>query len=238
MILYLTLNGIEASEQSGKDVNYFQISHSTFITEWLEECVNISSRFPLVRETINQYINHLKKLTNQDMSTDFKNEITELLSQTPRNLEIAFFVSNTIDSLKKRLLEELHKIVEEIAIEENLEFSFGCKLNESYQGFNFTNYNWKYIKIGFEFQNRIFGGLEYGIVWKSKEKPIYLKEYIRKEFGGKCSDSWPFYTFIESPYYNWATSPIPWIGLKNGEIKRMIKFKIAFVLQKLQNVDI
>jgi hypothetical protein len=66
-IIYLTLFGYDASKQSGEGVSYLSISYKEIIISWLEKCVGIASRFPIVRETIIQYINHLKQLTNQDM---------------------------------------------------------------------------------------------------------------------------------------------------------------------------
>ena len=63
-IFYLTLRGDDASEQSGQDVDYTCISYETHIIAWLEKCVCAAVRLPIVRETINQYINHLKSLTN------------------------------------------------------------------------------------------------------------------------------------------------------------------------------
>jgi hypothetical protein len=238
IILYLTLNGVEASEQSSKDVDYFKISHSDFIIKWLEKCVSISSRFPLVRETIIQYINHLKKLTNQDMSTNFKNEIIELLSKSPENIEAAFLVVNSINHVKQLLINDLKRIVEEIASEEHLDFTFKGNWNESWQGFNFTRKEWKYIKIGFEFQSKSFGALEYGINWKSNEKPNEIRELISKIFGGKRNEGWPFYTAIESPYYDWVYSSAPWIGLLNGETKKLIKSKITFITERVKDIGI
>lgn len=238
IILYLTLDGVEASEQSGKDVDYFKISHSDFIIKWLEKCVSISSRFPLVRETIIQYINHLRKLTNQDMSTNSKNEIIELLAKSPENIEAAFLITNSINHLKQLLINDLKMIVEEIAREENLDFSFKGNWNESWQGFNFTRKEWKYIKIGFEFQSKNFGALEYGITWKSNDKPNEIRELIRQTFGGKRSEGWPFYTSLESPYYDWGYSSAPWIGLTNGETKKIIKSKITFISERVKNFGI
>ena len=60
-IFYLTLYGTEASDNSGGGINYSRISYADDIISWLEQCVQLSARYPLVRETINQYINHLKK---------------------------------------------------------------------------------------------------------------------------------------------------------------------------------
>lgn len=80
-IFYLSLWGENASQQSSEGVTYLPISYKNDIINWLEKCIGIASRFPVVRETIIQYINHLKELTNQDMDTKNKEEITELLTK-------------------------------------------------------------------------------------------------------------------------------------------------------------
>lgn len=80
MILYLTPDGRYASDDSGRGVDYRCISYKKTIIEWLGQCVGIAVHRPLVRETINQYINYLKQLTGQDMSTIVQSEIINLLS--------------------------------------------------------------------------------------------------------------------------------------------------------------
>ncbi|RZJ85080.1 MAG: DUF91 domain-containing protein, partial [Chryseobacterium sp.] len=54
-IFYLTLFGTDASWQSCEGVPYLSISYRENIIKWLEKCVAISSRHPIVRETIIQY---------------------------------------------------------------------------------------------------------------------------------------------------------------------------------------
>lgn len=78
-ILYLTLWGDEASEQSGKDVKYTCISYKETILKWLERCIQISAQKPLIRETMIQYTNLIKELTNQVMEQKYKNELLELM---------------------------------------------------------------------------------------------------------------------------------------------------------------
>ena len=88
-LLYLTLWGDEASEYSGKGVNYKQISYYQTIVNWLERCVEISARNSIIRETLIQYINHIKLLTNNNSNSKMDEEIIKLLSQT-ENLEATF----------------------------------------------------------------------------------------------------------------------------------------------------
>ncbi|MGL4346807.1 MAG: PD-(D/E)XK nuclease family protein, partial [Chitinophagaceae bacterium] len=63
ILLYLTLFGSEASEQSSQGIDYQQISYENTIIQSLEKCVEIAARNAIVRETLIQYINYLKKLT-------------------------------------------------------------------------------------------------------------------------------------------------------------------------------
>lgn len=65
IILYLTLHdGGQPSEGSiGEEpFEYYCISYKTEILSWLEHCLELSTRQPLVRETIQQYIINLKSI--------------------------------------------------------------------------------------------------------------------------------------------------------------------------------
>ena len=69
LLLYLTLYGDEASEFSAKDSDYKLISYGQTMINWLERCVEIAAKNPVIRETLIQYINHLKYLTNNKIKT-------------------------------------------------------------------------------------------------------------------------------------------------------------------------
>ncbi len=118
-ILYLSLYGKDASEQSSKDVLYFPISYETTIINWLEKCVAIASRFPMVRETIIQYINHLKELTNQSIYNDMRQEIKNIIFKNEDNLQIAKEIVETLNSVSKEKLNLLGELVQ-ISVEDKL----------------------------------------------------------------------------------------------------------------------
>ena len=87
-IYYLTLFGHEASNNSAKGVAYKCISYSEHIINWLQRCIHECATMPLVRETLVQYLNHIKQLTNQDMDSLNKEELIELLADN-NNFETA-----------------------------------------------------------------------------------------------------------------------------------------------------
>jgi hypothetical protein len=197
-ILYLTLFGDNASEQSGEGISYLSISYKENIINWLEKCVAIASRYPIVRETIIQYINHLKQLTNQDMDTKNKDEITEVLSRI-ENLRAAQVIFKNYSATYNYIIEKhFNPKMEEFAKQKGLEYHFE-KSEELYVKFHFTNSSWQgKLWIGFTFEgNRCHYGLcnNPNIYRISDEKRKIIHEHLN-ELGinsRKESNWWPFY---------------------------------------------
>ena len=124
-IFYLTLFGVEASDQSAGEVEYTPISYSKGIINWLEKCVAIAARFPMVRETIIQYINLIKKLTNQDMNTEHREEIVDIIVGNPSFFENAEYIQGVWNDCKRKMRikvgKELGSIIKATANEFKLE---------------------------------------------------------------------------------------------------------------------
>jgi len=203
-ILYLSLWGNEPSEQSCKGIEYITISHKETIINWLEKCVSIVSRFPLVRETIIQYINHLKQLTNQDMDTKNKEEIVEFLAKSEESINAAFAISQNIDNVKKHLinkilLPQLKEICKELGLDCAFKEVKEINLFEKYAGFEIYP-DWDNHIILAQFQDANLRDLVIGIFdntndswlekkrlpefqnWNTLEAMIAIKNGIMAEF--------------------------------------------------------
>ena len=104
VIYYLTLWGNEASEKSAKGVEYICISYAEHIIKWLQSCIQHSATMPAIRESLVQYLNHVKKLTNQDMDSISEQELIELLG-SEKNFETIIsldnFLVNNLNEIKK-----------------------------------------------------------------------------------------------------------------------------------------
>ena len=103
IIYYLTLDGHEASDNSSNGVVYKCISYSKDIINWLQLCIHEIATMPLVRETLVQYLNHIKQLTNQDMGNLNEEELIKLLAENTNfetAAEIGAFIANA-DNVKK-----------------------------------------------------------------------------------------------------------------------------------------
>lgn len=86
-LLYLTLDHHVPDEgslnglQEGTD---FQcISYGVEITKWLRECICYASVFPLVRETLQQYLQTVLNLTYQEMDKEEDKRFFELMADYP-----------------------------------------------------------------------------------------------------------------------------------------------------------
>lgn len=239
-ILYLTLEGTAASEQSAGEVEYLQLSYYEHIINWLEKCVAIASRFPMVRETIIQYINHLKQLTKQDMDNKNKEEIINLLSSKIENLKAAQTISQnytaTFDAIAKKYF---NTEMEEFAKKNGLEYHYE-KSEESYIKFHFTNPLWHgKCWIGFTFERNL---CHYGLVNNPDNYRLSneIRETIHKKLDDlrvsprKTSEWWPFYAYMpELTLESWYSDII-----KSDNFVKDCKEKIKHILEAMEGIEL
>ena len=91
-LLYLTLDGIEASDWSsgGLAADQYQVlSYKKDIVAWLEKCRQAASAYPLVRETIVQYQHLINYLTGNTLNDFMKEEMKHLLKASLNNFASA-----------------------------------------------------------------------------------------------------------------------------------------------------
>lgn len=238
-IIYLTLYGDNASSQSSEGVNYLPISYKENIINWLEKCVSITARFPLVRETIIQYINHLKQLTNQDMDSKNKEEIIEVLSKI-ENLRAAQAIYLNYTAIYNFLTEKyFNPKMEEFAKQKGLEYHFE-QSEELYVRFLLTNPNWHgKCWIGFTFEaNRCYYGLcNNPKIYKiSVENVQILHDNLNKlgVISRKESEWWPFFAhFTNLSLDTWEKDII-----ESDIFLNNCKEKIENLLKAMESIDI
>jgi hypothetical protein len=202
-IFYLTLNGDKASSQSGDGVDYQPISYRKEIIDWLEKCVAIAARFPMVRETIIQYINHLKQLTNQDMDTKNKEEIVDMIfiNHFVGNVE---YIHGIWDDCKNRVIEKLLSSIKTTC--EKLELRCVREMKDWDPSKRFTHLlfkkdGWNFL-LAFEFcrvgnlGNLLIGVPVEDCKW-SKEKKEEAKKAVRKLMRILEPEHWIFISEIE-----------------------------------------
>lgn len=105
IIVYLTLDGSQPSKKSigSMKVKPSLLSYKTDIIQWFEICRKESASLPIVRETIVQYLNLLKELTNQTVGGTMKEEIRRILLENLSYIE-------TIETSSKILGEIIDEV--------------------------------------------------------------------------------------------------------------------------------
>jgi hypothetical protein len=237
-ILYLTLDGSKASKQSAEDIEYFPISYKETIIKWLDKCVAIATRHPMVRETINQYINHLKSLTNQDMSTKNQEEIVKLLCK-PENLESVFAIGDNFAEMRnyminKVFLPKLTDVCKELKLE-NISKEED-RVNKAWLGFIIRKPSWKFFQISIAFGTLELGDLRIGVNHKEgkdvsdNEAFQFLIQHYAKYKNHK------FWAHKNFPTYSyWGKDAM--LAILSGDMSKIFKDEIEKILELTKDLD-
>lgn len=97
-VLFLTLQGDKADTAKK---NYRPISYSEHILPWLESCWRHAVDFPILRETIKQYIITVKRLTG-GLTMD-----SQIRDTMKRHYKAAFEIRHTFDALVSEQVQDL-----------------------------------------------------------------------------------------------------------------------------------
>lgn len=121
LIIYLTLNGDKPTSINNENSSKLLcISYKEHIINWLDLCKKEVVNLPIIRESISQYINLLKKLTNQ---TENQNQAMEIQNLILKNYETSKLISQNFEkaiyNLNNKILASLKPKIEEFVKEKN-----------------------------------------------------------------------------------------------------------------------
>ena len=196
VLIYLTLDGCSPSKESlGEDLKENDIvclSYKSDIRGWLDRCVELASRTPLVRETINQYISTIDILTNNVMEDN--KDLLDILCKE-ENLDAVFDIIDSKENLINHIInDEFIPKLKALAEGKGLEICGNYKRNwmaERYSGAHFRNKDWKYFDLAFQFDHEGLKGLVFGFVCKNgserKDVPASVWEEVQTHYSIKNS---------------------------------------------------
>lgn len=216
LLIYLTLNNKISSEKSAKTFPYKCMSYENDIVNWLEECQKIAYNNPVVRETIKQYKNLIRKLTHQNINSDMSKEILKLIVNEGKKQNFESFIS--LVQLKNEIFkiavkEHLDPTINQLVEKHNLKAIFNKEkfANKSSGGIYLQNETMlkHNLQIAFEFQSKKSKKLIFGFKYiehKNSKNFNYmkLKESYDNYFEGNRKETliWPAYqNYYE--YENW-----------------------------------
>lgn len=244
-LIYLTLDGKEPEDSSknGLEINthYKCCSYCTDIFNWLERCRKEVATHPIIRESITQYLNLIKYLTNQTLNDTMKEELSTIISS---NLESAFIIADNLDNTLKKYIENFNTQLAEIAKKTGLKYS--CNINidfkKNYSGFWFWDSEWAKVNIGFQFHS-MDKNMIYGIQTKTNPvtEPIALE--LRETLSKKANQTvkptnwWPIQYPMDDVYGNWGNYEA-WAAIADGSLKTSIQEKVEFLLSLTKGIKL
>jgi hypothetical protein len=244
-LIYLTLFGTEPSIESRGileiDNHYKCCSYTTDIYNWLEKCRKEVTILPILRESITQYLNLIKYLTNQTINDTMNEELSTIIIS---NLEASFLIADNLDNSLLRLINKLTEDLNEVASELGLGFSINLhkEFKKNHTGFWFYGKKWKHLNIAFQFQN-YDKKMIFGIQTKTDPVKNAIPDTLRNSLASivnevsKPNSWWAISKDIEDPFNDWSKYEV-WRKIEDGSMKSFIKDKVEQLLKLTEDIKL
>ena len=234
-ILYLTLDEHLPTDEASKSVDFVSLSYNPNIIDWLIQCKHLAIDKPLIRETINQYILHVKALTETtDMDSMNKKEILELLV---KNHTATAQILNVQNDLERFIIEtKVVPILKGIADKYNLRFEMDVnafmakRANQGFQMYPITPTDWH---IQFAFDKNGWKNLAVGLIWNDEHQDKTAKKRL-EIFSDGPNVLW-FYGWTYVKERNWNAEYLLNIANNIIEFERYYMELIDHILKSIQN---
>ena len=239
-LFYLTLFGEDSNQKSSTSL-YTSLSYETDIINWLEECKKDSVNIPILRETISQYINLLKKLTHQNLNIKMNQDIISRVLRDKNSLTAYKNLFDVNKDLKKEIIKHIInkiKIMFERKGFVNIEVMNLNNDRGRLIGFQTQTLIDNNLRLALNFEGSNYTGLIIGFVnYDSKQaKDSRLLELFINEFPkARQSDWWNVYMYYEE-YRDWYYSLLSKIYFDNDGVFLIdLENKIDTMLTILKN---
>ena len=207
-ILYLTLNGSDPNDKESKEVKYITISYKHHVIDWLLRCKHLAIDKPLIRETITQYINHVKKLTNTiDMEKNETNNIIEILIKHPQETAVILNTQRDMEEyiVKTYIFPSLEKVAQKFDMRFYCEDTNRLFSRSSSAYFAMIPNKPTAWHIAFEFAKGSWRDLEVGLVWNKEQRDNRKSIRLLTPLFDKGPNNIWFYGWKYVQHPNWDT---------------------------------
>lgn len=206
-LIYLTLFGEESRQENAQNL-YRSFSYETDMITWLERCKKDAVNFPIIRETITQYINLIKKLTHQNLNKQMNKDIISRILKDKGSLTAYKSLYAVNKDLKQTIVEQILQEMVDILNDkgyiniETMDFRETKGQLLSFQTEGLKNCN---LKLALSFEWPDYAGLIMGFVYTDSDqlKHPELFKLLSKEFPmAQQSNKWGAYIVYQG-YRDW-----------------------------------
>lgn len=183
--------------------DFHLLSYSGDIVNWLSACAKEACSFPIIRESIQQYIILIKKLTNQLTDNTMADEIQKLIAENYSTTKTLAANLRIVEVEYTNILLNEIKAELEIELKEGWTIETYDDLEEAWTGLYINHIDWPekvYVKL--EGQSKVpWSDSIYGIIGNEKVcDRKQLNETLANvdllQEGFKSNKVWPFYKTI------------------------------------------
>ncbi len=180
-VFYLTVDGHEPSQESVSTSSKYKslpdivqcITYGTEISQWLQKCLQVSYNKPYIRETIAQYLNLIKEMTNDNTEVEDRLEIIKLISKNEDTLASAKLLFDNYKHIQWHtifdLFNDFYSEIEErgYSCESRIDNKViddivhgNQRTRKQYPQFTIKDKNGLVITIGCDFDDQFYFGLK------------------------------------------------------------------------------
>ena len=229
-LIYLTKEGNKASDYStnGENVDYRCLSYRDNIITWLENCKQIADKFPLIRETIHQYIINLKEILNI-MENKNEEALLEIMLEKENACVISDILNRQYKWQEKLFDKYIWSPLKTYLQEKGNEFELDicdegrCIKNELWKSYSIVigtdkKYSWNEMYIGIK---------------SEKEVKLHFEKY--KFFKEEPTNWWPYgWSYLPSNLGNW-TDVESRNNIIDGKVLDFLKETIDMIIEEFRN---
>jgi len=236
-VYYLTEPGKEPDPVSRGDlisgVDYNIISYENDIIGWLTMCSKEATRLPILRESIQQYIILIKKMTNQLTDSKMEIEFQEIIRKNYKAVKDLETNARIVELQAAVAFLNALKATIEDKLNEDFTVEISKNLNKTWSGLRINHKKWPekvYVKL--EGQSKVpWNDSIYGIIGN---KDICDREILNKELSGvdilkegfKNNNVWPFYKTLLH-FGNTESRSVLFDEIKRKELVIEISLKLS-----------
>lgn len=143
-----------------------------------ELCRKEVAIFPILRESITQYINLIKYLTNQTINDSMQTELNAIIAA---NLEASFLITENLNKALNDVSKEFGTKIESEFRQHGFLCEYEVDFSKKFSGFWIYKSKWKSVRIGFQFQASSDKGLIYGFATVNDPKVFPISTELRQQ---------------------------------------------------------
>jgi hypothetical protein len=223
-VYYLTLFGTEPSNVSKKALelnkDYFIISYKEHIIKWLQLCIKEVPDVPFVRETLQQYLILIKKLTNT-MGDNGNRELNNIILD---HYDTAKYISDNFNNVRLEMPKVIRSgVLNQLKTKYSAKYDYKPNQASDFINMGLTLQSSEMSKIKLKFGIESFSGIGF------KPKCLFIGILDDNDIKPKYSEHMNYKRYNNTGWYNI-------IDIKDSE-GRTVNLSDPTTLKKLYNDD-